>query len=165
MIAHKNIGEKNLNDADRLKQFLDRIDEYIELKNVQPPKDSMNQFKEAEGLSLDNLDKLTQDECFNYAFMMYQYADHVASEKAKQETAVRWCERNLNSIVSAEIQNFTDSYLKHEIKVAHILRRNELARKIDEWKSVAEARLANLTSREYNVRRKGDILIDKGRKR
>ena len=97
--------------------------------------------------------------------MMYQYADHVASEKAKQETVVRWCERNLNSIVSAEIQNFTDSYLKHEIKVAHILRRNELARKIDEWKSVAEARLANLTSREYNVRRKGDILIDKGRKR
>jgi len=154
-----------LNAVDRLKQFLDRIDEYIEVKNLQPAKDSMDQFKQAEGLSLGNLDNLTQDECFNYAFMMYQYADHAGKERSKAETVVRWCENNLNSIISSEIQDMAGEYLKHEIKVAKILRDHDLARKINEWKMAAEGRLEPLKSREYNIRRKADILLEKGRRK
>jgi hypothetical protein len=154
-----------LNAADRLKEFLDGIDDYISLKNLKVPKNTLNEFQQAEQLSLDKLDSLTQDQCFNYAFMMYQYADHVASEKASQETVVNWCENSLNSIISTEMEDMAHIIAKHEIKVANILRGHDLARKIDEWKNVARGRLAKLVSREYNIRRKADILMEKGRKR
>jgi hypothetical protein len=49
--------------------------------------------------------------------------------------------------------------------VATILRDNEVAFKIHEWKMTAEGRLENVKNREYNIRRKADILIEKGKKR
>ena len=111
------------------------------------------------------MDRLTRDDCFNFAYMLYQYADHVASEKATQETVVNWCEGSLNIIISSEIQDMAGEYLKHDIKVANILRSHDLARKIKDWQDVAKARLAKIVSREYNVRRKADILIEKGRRK
>ena len=96
---------------------------------------------------------------------MYQYADHVATEKAQQESVVRWCENSLNTIIASEIQDMAGEYLKHEIKVATILRNHDLAKKINEWKIVAESRLGKIQSREYNIRRKADILMDKGRRK
>ena len=56
-------------------------------------------------------------------------------------------------------------YVKHDTKVATIIRNNEIAGRINEWKLTAEGRLENLKSREYNVRRKADILIEKGKRR
>jgi len=153
-----------LNAADRLKHFLDGVDTYISCRNLSPTKFS-EEFVLAEMLSLEQMDKLTKDECFNFAFMLYQYADHIASEKASQETVVNWCENSLNSIISTEIQEMAGEYLKHEIKVATILRNNDLAKKIKEWQDVAKARLAKTSSREYNIRRKAEILFEKGKRR
>ncbi len=164
MTTQKTIGEKNLNAADRLKDFLDGIDTYISCRNLAPTKFS-EEFALAETLSLEQMDKLTRDDCFNFAYMLYQYADHVASEKASQEMVVNWCEGNLNSIISSEIQDMAGEYLKHDIKVATILRNHDLARKIKDWQDVARGRLAKTVSREYNIRRKADILIEKGKRK
>ena len=153
-----------MNAADRLKEFLDKIDTYISCKNLAPTKFS-EEFALADTLSLKQMDGLTRDDCFNFAYMLYQYADHVASEKASQETVANWCEGNLNIIISSEIQDMAGEYLKHDIKVANILRSHDLAKKIKEWQDVAKARLAKIVSREYNIRRKADILMEKGRKR
>ena len=153
-----------MNAADRLKDFLEGIDTYISCKNLAPTKFS-EEFAIAETLTLEQMDKLTRDDCFNFAYMLYQLADHVASEKASQETVVNWCQGSLNSIISSEIQDMAGEYLKHDIKVANILRNHDLARKIDEWKNVAQGRLAKIVSREYNIRRKADILIEKGRRK
>jgi len=164
LTTQRNTGEKNLNAADRLKDFLDGIETYISCRNLAPTKFS-EEFALAETLSLGQMDKLTRDDCFNFAYMLYQYADHVASEKASQEMVINWCEGSLNSIIASEIQDMAGEYLKHDIKVATILRSHELARKIKEWQDVAKARLAKTVSREYNIRRKADILIEKGRRK
>ena len=114
--------------------------------------------------SVENLERLTQDECFNSAFMLYQYADYVGSEKASQEVVVQWCDKNLKTIIATEIEDMPQ-FTKYDIKVAHILRDNDLAKKIDEWKSVAEARMITLGSKEYSVRKKADCLIEKGKRK
>lgn len=164
MTTQKNTGERNLNAADRLKQFLDGIDVYVSCRNLTPTKFS-EEFALAETLTLEQMDKLTRDDCFNFAYMLYQYADHVASEKAGQETVINWCENSLNSIISSEIHDMAGEYIKHDIKVATILRNHELARKIKEWQDVAKARLAKTQSREYNIRRKAEILFEKGKRK
>lgn len=164
-MIQKNIGEVNLNAADRLKSFLEGIDSYITAKNVVPTVFNSD-FAIAETLSLQDMEKLNQDDCFNYAYQLYQFADHVSKEKAHCENVVRWCNNSLNSIIAVELNNGVwDQYAKHDIKVATILRNDDLAHKINEWKMTAEARLENIKSREYNVRRKADILIEKGKRR
>lgn len=163
-MTQKSTGENKLNAADRLKNFLDGIETYISCRNLSPTKFSED-FAMAETLSLEQMDRLTRDECFNFAYMLYQYADHVASEKASQEMVVNWCEGNLNSIISSEIQDMAGEYIKHDIKVASILRSHDLARKIKDWQDVAKGRLGKIVSREYNVRRKADILIEKGKRK
>ena len=154
-----------MNAEDRLKHFLDGIESYVPAKHVVPPKFNP-EFALAETLSLEDLEKLTQDDCFNYAYQLYQFADHVASERAHAENVIRWCNATLQSIISTELNNgVLDQYAKHDIKVATILRNDELARRINDWKMTAEGRLENIKNREYNVRRKADILIEKGKRR
>ena len=154
-----------MNAADRLKQFLDGIDSYITAKNVVVTKFNP-EFALAETLTLEQMEKLTQDECFNFAYQLYQFADHVSNERAHCENVVRWCKNSLQSIISEALNSGVwDQYAKHDTKVATILRNDELANKINEWKMTAEGRLENVKSREYNVRRKADILIEKGKRK
>jgi hypothetical protein len=144
---------------------LDGIETYILGKNITPTAFNAEHAL-AETFSLQILNTLTQDDCFNYAFQLYQFADHVCKERAECENVIKWCDNSLNLIIADELKNGDwDQYAKHEVKVSTILRNNELARKINEWKMTAEARLENVKSREYNIRRKADILIEKGKRK
>lgn len=117
-------------------------------------------------MSLEDMEKLNQDDCFNYSYQLYQFADHISKERAHSENVIRWCDNALQSIISDELNNGTwDQYAKYETKVATILRNDDIANKINEWKMTAEGRLGNIKGREYNVRRKADILIEKGKRK
>jgi hypothetical protein len=148
--------------AERLATFCSRIDEYIICKNLGVSKFNP-EWALAETFDIATIGCLTQQECFDYAFMLYQLADHVGQERASQENVARWCESSLNSILTQEMDS--QAIAKHEIKVARVLLENDLAAKIDEWKQHAQSRLAKLTNREYNIRRKADILIEKGKRK
>ena len=93
------IGENKLTAAERLKEFLDGIEAYITAKNITPTKFNP-EFAMAEILSLVNLEKLTQGECFAYAYQLMQYVDHIGTERAQCENVIRWCENSLQSIIS-----------------------------------------------------------------
>ena len=152
-----------MNASERLNEFTQGIQNYINGKFLGPPKFTPEHVL-PEMYSTDNLEKLTQDECFNGAFMLYQYADYISSEKASQEVVFKWCEKSLNTIISTEIEDMPQ-FTKYEIKVANILKNNDLAKKIDEWKSVAEGRLTALGNKEYSVRKKADCLMEKGKRK
>ncbi len=151
---------------DRLQDFLDGINRYIEAKNLGPTEFN-DEFRIPEQVSLKDMDNLTAGECFNYAYMLYQYADHINHEKSLQETVINWCNGSLLTIIVQESENFpTDwvKYTKHEVKEATIARENVVVKKIREWKDVAEARVASLKNKEYTVRKKADCLMEKGKR-
>lgn len=153
-----------MNAADRLQKFLDGIQQYVTGANIEPT-NFTPEFAIAEALTLDKMEKLTQDECFNYAYQLYQYADHIAWCRSQSENVVRWCKENLGSIVASEVTQIEVQFMKYETKVDLIKRENDIARNINEWLMTAESRLELLKSREYNVRRKADILIEKGKRK
>ena len=94
-------GEIKLNASERLKEFTQGIQNYIDCKNLGPPKFTA-EYVLPEMFTTENLERLTQDECFNSAFMLYQYADYVNSEKGSQEVVIKWCEKALNTIICTE---------------------------------------------------------------
>lgn len=158
-----NSGENNLNASERLQKFIDNIDSYIESKNFTGPKFN-EEFKIAEELSIEKLNSLTRDDCFSYAFMLYQYADFIATELNKNKSVIWYCEDSLNKIFADEMFDMPQ-YTKHEIKIGAILRENELAKKINEWKIIAQSRVDLLQTKEYNSRRKADCLMEKGKRK
>lgn len=153
-----------MNAADRLAAFLDGIESYVKAKNV-VPQSFAPEFAIADSLTMDQLENLTQGDCFNYAYHLYQYADHLARERAHCENVSRWCNNSLQSIIAEALPEIMGEYIKHETKVATIIRNNDIASKINDWKLTADGRLENVKSREYNVRRKADILIEKGKRK
>ena len=119
--------------AERLKEFLDGIEAYVTARNITPTKFNP-EFAMAETLSMEDLDRLNQDECFGHAYQLMQYVDHVGTERAQCENVIRWCDNSLQSIISEALTSGVwDTYAKHETKVATILRNDELAKKINEF--------------------------------
>ncbi len=161
----QNIGERNLNSQDRLEYFLNGITEYIEGKNLAPC-EFKEEFQQADQISDERLKTLTRDELFDTAFLLYQYADHVGQERAHTENVVRWCNDTLQRIIAFEVQNGEwGKYEKHEIKVATILASDNIASTVNAWKLTADGRLEHLRNREYNIKRKAEILIEKGKRK
>lgn len=152
-----------MNASERLDKFIENIDNYIKSKNFIGPK-FQEEFKVAETFDNEVLSHLTQDECFNYAFQLYQYADAINSELGKSKSVLNWCEDALNRMISNELINM-QQIAKHEMKVAAIIRENEVASKINDWKIMAQARIDLLQNKEYNIRRKADCLIEKGKRK
>jgi hypothetical protein len=147
---------------DRLNDFLSKVNQYIDSKFL-APKEFDQECLASDNLSVGELNDMSRDDCFSHAYKLYQYADHLASERANQENVCRWCDLSLNSIMAQEIDN--SMIAKYEIKAARVILENELAATITKWKQHAESRLAKLSSREYNVRKKADILFEKGKRK
>lgn len=148
---------------ERLDQFLANIDAYIQAKNFVGPAFN-EEFKLAESMTIETINGLTQEDCFAHAFMLYQYADAIAQELYKHKTIAAWCDDNLNVILGREVSEMSQ-YTKHEMKVGAVLKENEVARKINEWKTVAQARVDYLQQKEYNVKCKANCLLEKGKRK
>ena len=159
------IGERNLNSQDRLEYFLNGITEYIEGKNLAPC-EFKDEFQQADQISNERLKTLTRDELFDEAFLLYQYADHVGQERAHTENVIRWCNDTLQRVIAYGVQHGEwDKYEKHDTKVASILANDAIANAVNNWKLTAEGRLEHLRNREYNIKRKAEILIEKGKRK
>jgi hypothetical protein len=147
----------------QLIDFLDRIDEYLQNKNL-GEKTYSDEYRLPEELELDGVRQLTQDDCFNYAFLLSNYADYVTSERAKQETVVLYCDNSLNKIVAREYTN-VNIYGSQDLKVEIICRENDVAQQLLRFKAVAQSRVLFLKNKEYNIRKKIDCLIEKGKRK
>lgn len=150
-------------DKEALDAFLRRIDEYLENQDLAAPK-MMEEYREVEALLLSDLRRLNNDDCFNYSFMLANYAEHVSSQRAKQEAIVGFCNHYLNKIIAREYESVRDVFGPYDMKESMICRENAVAQKLLDFRHVAKARVLSLKSKEYNVRRKIDCLVEKGKR-
>jgi len=155
-------GEINL-ETDGVELFMARIDAYLHDKNLKPIEMSA-ECKLAESFTLEEVGDLTQDECFDYAYMLYQYCNCINTEKERQKIGLNWCNDTLATIITREAHNFTQ-YTKHEMKIAFVVSNDVLGKKIDEWRSVAQARVMMLDGREHFLRKQADCLMEKGKRK
>lgn len=151
------------NSEERLNTFLQKIDDYLKTNNIEKIVISEEAIK-AEKFSLQEIQSLSQDDCFNYAYALLQYAVSINYEKEHQKVALNWCNDSLNTIIAREADSFSP-YTKHDMKVASIIATNSLAYKINEWKAVAEARIMMLDNREFIIRKQADCLMEKGKRK
>ncbi|NDD83569.1 hypothetical protein EBZ38_04705 [bacterium] len=155
-------GENTLKAADKLSEHISIIASYIELSNTK-----FSSFREeyllAANLSSDDLKKMTQQESFDTAYLLYAYATYIQDEINKNKIALNWCNDQLEKLVVAHNDEFSQ-YTKHEVKRQIIIRDNNYAASVDKMREVAEARLQALDGKVYELKRKADILLEKAKR-
>lgn len=155
-------GETQLKASDRLAQHIERIDNYLDLANVRFAS-FHEEFLHSADMSIQRMSTLTQKEHFDHAYILYGYASYIQDEINKNKVVLDWCNDQIEKMVVANLKNF-DQYTKHEVKRQSIIMEDSYASKCDQMRSVAEARLQSLDGKVYELKRKGDILLEKGKR-
>lgn len=155
-------GENTLKASDKLAEHLNSISSYIDLSNTK-----FSSFREdyllVANMSSEDLKKLTQQESFDAAYMLYAYATYIQDEINKNKIALNWCNDQLEKLVVAHNNEF-GQYTKHEVKRQIIIKDNNYAASVDKMREVAEARLQALDGKVYELKRKADILLEKAKR-
>ena len=155
-------GETQLTASERLAKHIEQIDNYLDLSNVRFAA-FREEFLDTANMPLERIKTFTQQELFDRAYVLYGYSSYIQDEINKNKVVLDWCRDQIEKIVADNLDRF-DQYTKHEVKRQSIIRENSYAAKCDQMRGVAEARLQSMEGKVYELKRKGDILLEKGKR-
>lgn len=155
-------GNKELKASDKLAEHISSINDYINSTNTK-----FASFREeyllVSDLSLDQLAKYTQQELFDSSYLLYGYATYIQDEINKNKIALSWCNDQMEKMIISHSEEF-GQYTKHESKKHILAKSNSYAASLENMREVAEARLQALDGKVYELKRKADILLEKGKR-
>lgn len=155
-------GDKELKASDKLAEHINLINDYINGSNTR-----FSSFREeylfVANMSSDQLKKLTQVELFDAAYLLYGYATYIQDEINKNKVALSWCHDQMEKLIVKHSDEF-GQYTKHESKKHILSQSNSYAASLENMREVAEARLQALDGKVYELKRKADILLEKGKR-
>lgn len=155
-------GDKELKASDKLSEHIALINDYINISNTK-----FSSFREeylvVADMSSEQLRKLTQVELFDASYLLYGYATYIQDEINKNKVALSWCNDQMEKLI-VKHQNEFGQYTKHESKKHILANSNSYAASLENMREVAEARLQLLDGKVYELKRKADILLEKGKR-
>jgi len=155
-------GEKELTASEKLAEYITSINSYVELGNLK-----FSGFKEefllVSDMSANKLSDLTQSEMFDAAYLLYGYATYIQEEINKNKIALNWCNNELEKMIVKYSNDFSQ-YTKHESKKYILAQNNSYATSLEKMREIAESRLQSLEGKVFELKRKADILMEKGRR-
>lgn len=155
-------GDKELTASEKLADHIAAINNYIELGNLK-----FSGFKEEflliSDMSTEQLRNLTQAEMFDAAYLLYGYATYIQEEINKNKIALNWCNNELEKMI-VKYSNDFGQYTKHESKKYILAQNNSYAASLEKMREVAESRLQGLDGKVFELKRKADILMEKGKR-
>lgn len=155
-------GEKEFKASEKLAQHLKDITDYIDLTNTKFA-GFREEFLVAADLSSETLKNLTQQELFDTAYILYGYATYIQEEINKNKIALSWCNNQMEKLIVVHNNDF-GQYTKHESKKYILAKNNSYASSIENMREVAESRLQALEGKVFELKRKADILLEKGKR-
>ena len=155
-------GDKELKASERLNEHINAINDYINSSNTK-----FSSFREEyliiADMSMEQLKKLTQQELFDAAYLLYGYATYIQDEISKNKVALNWCNDQMEKMIVQHNNDF-GQYTKHESKKHILAKNNSYAASLEHMREIAEARLQSLDGKVYELKRKADILLEKGKR-
>lgn len=155
-------GDKELKASDKLADHINLINDYINSTNTK-----FSSFREeylvVANMSAEQLRKLTQVELFDSAYLLYGYATYIQDEINKNRIALNWCNDEMEKLI-VKHQNEFGQYTKHESKKHILSQNNSYAASLENMREIAESRLQALDGKVFELKRKADILLEKGKR-
>ena len=129
-------GETQLKASDRLAEHIKSIDEYVAMANVSYSAFNV-EYIVASNLTADDMSKMTSQEMFDSAYLLYGYSTYIQDEINKNKIALSWCNDQIEKLVAASVDNM---------------------------RLVAESRLQTLEGKTYELKRQADILLERAKR-
>lgn len=145
-----------------VENFLEKLDQFTNETNTKFAT-FREEFLLAADMEMEQVKKLNQEELFDYAYALYGYASYIQDQINRQKVVFNLCNDQLQKMVAKYNDKFSP-YTKHEMRMQMIVVDNEYAASIDNYRQVAEARIQELEGKVYELKRKGDILMEKGKR-
>lgn len=157
------IGENKLKTAkETIEDFLAKLDQFTNETNTKFA-NFREEFLLYANMSKEKMDQLNQQELFDAAYMLYSYASYIQDQINRQKVVYDLCNNQLEKLVAKNNNSFSQ-YTKHDAKIQLIIADNEYANTIDSYRQIACARIQELDGKVYELKRKADILIEKGKR-
>tara|TARA_B100001564_G_scaffold123412_1_gene102993 strand:+ start:195 stop:659 length:465 start_codon:yes stop_codon:yes gene_type:complete len=139
------------------------VDDFLNASNARFNKKFNEDWHKAANASRDTLSILTREETFDYAYILYSYSTHLQDELNMQKIALNWCNDKLDKMVAKNMNEFSP-YTKHDMRRQLIVMNDEFARTVDHYREIAETRIQAMEGKVYELKRKADILLEKGKR-
>lgn len=159
-------GNNNYESADsKIQYYLDNIQRYIESSHC-----VYSSYQEEYGIYADmstyDLQKKTQDELFDIAYILYSYSAFLQDEVNKHRVVISFCDNEINSLIAKHRNDYGfDRYTKYELRKPTIIFENSHAAKLEEIRLAAEAKLTILDGKVYELKRQAEILSEKAKRK
>ena len=157
-------GENKLKTAsEQLADLKAMVDDFLNASHARFNKKFHEDWERAANANRDTLSILTRDELFDHAYILYSYSTHLQDELNMQKIALNWCNDKLNKMVAKNHDQFS-KYTKYEERRPLIIVNDEYAATVDHYREIAESRVQSLEGKIYELKRKADILLEKGKR-
>ena len=159
---------------ERLNEFLQAVDDWIECKNIISARGPIKRPKSEEyrgnisrllNFSADDIKRLTGEECLAYAYELHAYSEYLESVKAKENIVLEWADSSLWYIISTAMNQYGTQYTKWQEKYYSAIKENPLASEILKVRNHAEARVKMLSGKADRMQNMAQTLNSLSRRR
>ena len=153
-----------MNNEQKAVEFLQKIDDWIEDRNV----DLVRKNDDVErilNMRSDTISSLTPAEILSYSFILFSHAEYLQSLYNKEKSVVNFCGDSIWFIIGNKMDNYGGQYAKWEVRYFSAIKENPLASELNRLKLIAEARANRLKDKSEIVRRMGTVFQDLGKRR
>ncbi len=157
-------GENKLKTAnEQLADLKAMVSDFLNASNARFNKKFNEDWHRCANGGKETIQTLTKDELFTWAYELYSYSTHLQDELNMQKIALDWCNDKLDKMVAKNYDQFSP-YTKHDMRRQLIIVNDEYAAAVDHYREVAHSRVQSLEGKVYELKRKADILMEKGKR-
>ena len=157
-------GENKLKTAnEQLAELRVMVDDFLNASHARFNKKFREDWHRCANASKDTIGTLTKDELFTWAYELYSFSTHLQDELNMQKIALNWCNDKLDKMIAKNYDQFSP-YTKHDMRRQLIVMNDEFARAVDHYREIAETRIQSMEGKIYELKRKADILMEKGKR-
>ena len=157
-------GETKLKTAsEQLADLKAMVEDFLSASNARFNKKFRDDWHRCANAGKDTIDTLTKDELFTWAYELYSFSTHLQDELNMQKIALNWCNDKLDKMIAKNYDQFSP-YTKHDMRRQLIVMNDEFARAVDHYREIAETRIQAMEGKVYELKRKADILMEKGKR-
>ena len=164
MMSLKNNGEQSLTNEQKVNEFLQKVDDWIEDRNIDLAEKN-EEVAEIMSMKSDDIRSLSQEKALSFSFVLFSHAEYLQTLHNKEKTVVEFCSDSIWFIVADKMDNYGGQYAKWEMRYYSAIKENPLAAELNRLKLTAEARINRLSGKIDAVKKMASVLHDIGKKR
>ena len=160
----KNNGEQSLTNEQKVNEFLQKVDDWIEDRNIDLAEKN-EEVAEIMSMKSDDIRSLNQEKALSFSFVLFSHAEYLQTLHNKEKTVVEFCSDSIWFIVADKMDNYGGQYAKWEMRYYSAIKETPLAAELNRLKLTAEARINRLSGKIDAVKKMASVLHDIGKKR